>query len=818
MRGISEDVRHALRLFRRSPATSLFAVIALAVGMASIASTFSFLDDLVLRPHPGFPDGNRLVTISQTNGSQFDRLSPLMLERLGNMMSSVDALSGVNETDLTWRNHESVRPVHVELVTHRFTEELKPSLRLGAPFGAHDYLANAQPVVILSERFWRERLGANPQIIGQTITLSGGPQAVAIKPDGTLEAPIDHTLAYRVIGVFTGALAGTFRSDTDMWMPFDQAGPLFAAAGKVLPRSRWLRVIGRLRSGATISAAQNELTKRYRTADDPTVGVQPNARLEVMSGVVTDMGKQVAVRRQVALLLSACALLVLVAAGNISLFMFSQAPRRRRELAVRMAVGAPQIRLARQLITEAGVLVTAATMIGLLLSTWLGVLLRGLPMLRDAEWRTVSVFDWRVLLMVMVVAFLVTMLVSLSPVLGIQRSGIASTSRLASAKPGVAQWCAESAQIAIATVLAGVAVAFIWYLIMLEAVDRGMDGSNTYVVDLQFKNPERVFTVKKEEVLGERQHIQDVISSLPAVQSVTFGGGVPGLLTSYEARIPPKVGDTREPISAVVVSADPAYLKMLGIKLLRGNNVKAGQPGSVVVDETFARRIWGRLDVIGEVFSLFGDQVQVVGIARNAMYRHPSETPKAMVYSPYIRISFEDRILIRSMASSEQLRRQIQSKVDQGALDIDIRSIRRVNDVWSDVLAPDRARALLTASLAVLVVVLSAFGFYGTQRYLVAAGKREYAIRRAIGADPHSTRLLVLNRGLILAAPGLLFGLPLAYISLEWLRGELISDSVPTGAIAVIVTITVAALLSAATLGPAHEAATSPLSATLKDE
>ncbi|HEX3838114.1 MAG TPA: ABC transporter permease [Steroidobacteraceae bacterium] len=818
MSGFFEDIRHAWRIYRHSPATSAFAVIALAVGMASIAATFSFLDDLVLRPHPGFPDGDRLVTISQTTGTEFGRLSPLMLDRLAGMMSSLEALSGVNETELTWRNHELVRQVHVELVTHGFSDGLKPSLHLGAHFGPHDHLPGAEPVVILSDRFWRERLAADPRIIGQTITLSGGPQAVAIKPDGTLEAPVDHTLGYRVIGVFSAGLVGTFRSDTDMWMPFEEAGPLFASTGKTLPRSPWLRVVGRLRSGATIGAARQELATRYHPADDPTVGVRPNGRLEVLRGVVTDIGKQKAVRNQVALLLSACALLVLVAAGNISLFMFSQAPRRRRELAVRMAVGAPPARLMRQLITEAGVLVAAAALLGLTLSTWFGVLLRGLPMLRDAEWRTVSVFDWRVLLVVVLAALLVTMLVSLSPVLGIQRSGIASTSRLASARPGVAQWCAESVQITIATILAGVAVAFIWYLIVLDGTDRGIHSSNVYVVDLLIPNPERVFTVKKEEVLIERQHVQEIISALPAVQNVSFGGGVPGLLTSYEARIPSKIGDAREPIAAIVVSADTAYLKMLGIGLLRGDYAKAARSDSVVVNETFARRIWGRLDVTGEVFNLFGAQVQIAGVAKDAMYGHPAEKPAAIIFSPYIRISYEDRILIRSSAPAEQLRRQLQAKVDQGALKLDIRSIRRVDDVWSDVLAPDRARALLTTFLAVLVVALAAFGFYGTQRYLVGAGKREYAIRRSIGADPRSTRLLVLRRGLLLATPGLLFGIPLAFICLQWLREELISVAVPTGGIVVLVAAAVAVLLVAATLGPAQEAATSPLSSTLKDE
>src|SRR5690606_32034835 len=169
-------------------------------------------------------------------------------------------------------------------------------------------------------------------------------------------------------------------------------------------------------------------------------------------------------QRQLQLFLGASVLLALVAAANVSLFLLARAPGRRRELGIRMAVGAPMTRLARQLASEAAVLVVAGGALGLIASVWLAGLLRGLALLRQAEWREITLLDWRVLTIIGVFLALLTLLVSLAPIFGLKRSGIAARGRQISARPNGAQRVAGAAQIAIASTLGGAALAFAWYL------------------------------------------------------------------------------------------------------------------------------------------------------------------------------------------------------------------------------------------------------------------------------------------------------------------------------------------------------------------
>ena len=595
MRGLAEDIRHAWRIYRRTPGAAAFAIIALGIAMASITAAFSLYSDLAIRPHPGFTANSRLVTIGQTDGQSFDQLSPDMMDQLPTLTTSVVDLTGVHERNLSWRNGDAAREVKVELVTLGYSADLRPPLRLGAAFTKADNRVGAPPVAIVSSRFWQGRLADDPDIIGKTITLTGGPEGVAIRPDGTLAEAVEHSVQYRIIGVFGAAQSGTFADDTDIWLPYEQAAPLFVVAGDLLPKSRSLFILARLRTGATVASLRRELTSRYRPENDPSSYVQPTSRLDVLSGVTRDIGKQREARRQVLLLLSACCLLVVVAAGNISLFLFSQAPRRRREIAIRMAVGAPMGRIARQLVTEAAVVVASAAALGMIFSFWLMVFLKELPMLRDAQWRAVSVLDWRVLLMVLGATLLLTALVSLSPVLGIARLGISLTSRQASARPGLAQHSAETVQIAVATVLAGVAAAFVWYLIVLDGTNRGFKGADVYLVDSKLPDAARIFTIKQQEVTAQRERIRQVVSGLPAVEGVTFGSSVPGKVVSYGAQINSGLSPASKPAMVNVVSVDTDYFDMLGLRLVRGRSVAVGEPSAVVVNETLARRVWGQV-------------------------------------------------------------------------------------------------------------------------------------------------------------------------------------------------------------------------------
>jgi ABC-type antimicrobial peptide transport system permease subunit len=209
---------------------------------------------------------------------------------------------------------------------------------------------------------------------------------------------------------------------------------------------------------------------------------------------------------------------------------------------------------------------------------------------------------------------------------------------------------------------------------------------------------------------------------------------------------------------------------------------------------------------------------EVVGVIADIAFAHPRDDPVPMMFFPVSGASAFESILIQSTASIADIRATFQSAIDSGDLPVTIESIRNVEEAWGEGLAPDRARTWFTVAAAALVVLLAGFGFYGTQRFLVAAGQREYAILGALGAGPRALRLLVLRRGLLQGLPGLALASVLAFIVVAWMRGDFVSGGVSPAGIAAIVTVGVIGLLLAATFGPARQAGRTEPAPLLKEE
>jgi len=181
-------------------------------------------------------------------------------------------------------------------------------------------------------------------------------------------------------------------------------------------------------------------------------------------------------------------------------------------------------------------------------------------------------------------------------------------------------------------------------------------------------------------------------------------------------------------------------------------------------------------------------------------------------------VSGFELILIRTAAPADDVRQSVQERIDAGELDFRIMSVERVDAAWNRVLAPDRARTTLTLASAVLVLVLSGFGYFGTQRFLVAAGRREFAILAAVGAGPKAIGRLVLGRGLVQGLPGLVLGSLLAFVVVAWMRDDFFSSAVPPAIVTVLVAAGIAGLLLAATLGPARQARNTQPAPLLREE
>jgi putative ABC transport system permease protein len=813
VKGLKADLLHALRLYAKTPASSLLAVVILAAAMAVVTAFASMWNELGLRAHPGFEAGGRLVTVGQSDRQRFFPVPMTLIERATDEATTIASIAGIGTIQLALDPASDAEPLAAELVTREYFEGLRPRLRLGRPFDARDHAPDAEPVVILSDAFWRNEFSGRPEVLGQTVQLWGrSPFQMDAEP---------RALEHRIVGVLAPTIRGTFpRSETSVWLPREQFWP--SLAGDTPVPALLVRAVARLAPGASVHAARNELEGRFADVLSESSMV-PGARIDLIAGIINNPNAHRDALRQIYLFLAGSVLLALAAACNVSLFLLSRAPGRRRELAIRMAVGASLRRLARQLATESGLLVVLATAAGLVASLWVAVLTRELAFLRRIQWNEVTTFDWRVLGMVVGLMLVLTVLVSLAPIASLKRIGIAAGSRSVTARPGWGQRLAGTTQLTVAAVIAACAIAFVWYLNAVAAIDRGFSATDVLVLRVEGIQPGGS-APDVEAARQEREHRRNVISALPGVEGVAFGTAVPGTvaMTMIAPVAPPD--DPQARFSFDQFAVDAAYFDLLNLSLIDGRALEPDERDRIVINETLARRLWGRTDVAGELLpralppNVTVALPQVVGVVRDITFGHPSDEmpPTGFVHSGGV--SPGELILIRTTASTANVRRMLQERIDAGELEFQIQSIDPVEEAWDRVLAPDRARTTLTLAAALLVLALTAFGYLGTQRFLVDSGRREFAILAALGAGPKAIGRLVLGRGLLQGLPGLVLGSLFAFIVVAWLRDDFLSHAVRPATVTALVAAGIAGLLLAATLGPAYRARSTNPGPLLKEE
>jgi hypothetical protein len=481
-----------------------------------------------------------------------------------------------------------------------------------------------------------------------------------------------------------------------------------------------------------------------------------------------------------------------------------------------MAVGARVSRLCRQLATESAVLVVTAAALGIIGSAWLGWYLRGLTLFREAQWNNVTLMDWRVVSAIIVYLLLLTLLVSLAPMLGIQTARISDASRQHKARASLAQRLAGSAQIAVAGMLGGAAMAFGWYVVVLIYGNSGYDTKDLYLVETSSGS----FLTSADARRLDAARWREAVEAIPGVSAVAYGRPVPGAELS---RFPIQMPSPIEPDQQIEIfqgEIERGFVDALGLRVIRGRIPLGQEPGVVVVNQALARMIWGRDEVVGETLfgsPLFGNVAngegsEIVGVLEDISYGHPSAAAKPYAFRAYAGI---DSVVIRSELSQAQLQQALDALNASG---VNVTSVRSIASMTAGLIAADRARAFLTLAAAVVVLLLAAFGFYGLQGYLVSAGRREYAIRTSLGAGPRAIASLVMIRGLSLASPGVIIGGLMAFIWVNWMRDEYLSRDVSSGTIGWAVVFGLVLLVFAASIGPARYAGSMSPAGQLRED
>jgi predicted permease len=749
------DVRYAVRGLLRAPGFAAIAALTLALGIGANTAIFSVVHAVLLRPPEAVERPDRVVYLftSDFSGPPFGSSSYPDIEAIARATDVFGAVAAFDETAVALDIGGAYERVRAELVDPVYFEAVGVRPLSGRVLQRDDSEPGGAPVAVLGADLWRTRFGADPAAVGRTVRIDDAP--------------------FTIVGVAAEGFAGTNRgSRTDLWIPLRAAGAP-AAADLVRRDSRGLSVVARLRDDVTVARTQERMNALAATLhasypDEWTDLAGQGRRLTVLREAETRVppADRGAFQGFAALLLVIVGLVLLLCCANVANLLLARATGRRREIAVRVAIGAGRRRLLRQLLAESLVLALIGGALGAILASWATELL---PRLLPAGLVLTFTPDKAVLGYALLITIACGVLFGLAPALQSLRPDVMRALRGDAAPVAAGQRfglrdALVILQVAISIVLLVGAGLFLRSLQEANRIDPGFDPEN--VLLLRYALPGRDVPAERrlafEEALGTR------VAALPGVQGVTFAQRVPiaqpgGRRSVRIDGYAPAPGEEMEFPFNVVGSG---YFELLRVPLTLGRGFTdvdlTGAPGVIVVNETFARRFWPDQDPLGRRVTIGQETREVVGVARDGKYWSLGESPRPYYYLPRLQEAAAPTLHVRVDAEP----RRFTSAVREAARAVDpnvaVLEVVTMEDAMATSLLPQRAASALLGLFGGLALLLACAGLYGVMAYAVGRRMREFGLRIALGARPADVLLLVLGRALALTTAGVVAGVVLA--------------------------------------------------------
>lgn len=810
--GMVHDARYAWRLVWRTPLPALIAALTMALGVGATATLFSVVSAVLLKPLP-WPEPDTLVRMRESREGA-TRTYPATFTNgtylaWASAPTTVEAMAAYRASTVTLTGAGDPQRIQVVSTTASLFDIMRAVPHRGAVFTAAD--EPAEHVAVLSHAFWRRQFGEAEDVLGRTLTLDGK--------------------AHAIVGILPPGFAFPDR-DTVAWVPMHVRPSRTAEGGS------WIQMftgIARLKPGATPEQAAAEATARARSAPDPGLAVIAvfgskgpaivNAE-RLLDALTAD------VRPALWVLLAAVALLLITATANIASVQLARAATRRRELAIRISLGAGSGRLARQLILESLALGVVGGLCGIGLSLALHAVL---PSVLPPDFPRVSdiTIDARVLAFATIVTLAASLAIGLVPAVQARRvaprgslvedgasTGIAFT-RSATAR---ARALIMAGQVAIACLLlVGAALLSRTFVAMLD-VDRGYDASN--VLTARIASPEGLFTPARRLALLER--VLERLKAHPAVERAASTNVLPlmGRDAMMALTLPPFAGsaETRQVQTGIRV-VSPGYFEAMGIRAVDGRTFStgdtAGSPRSLIVNRAFAERYLGGTQPVGLRLpvSLYDkSDWTVIGIVDNVRMRaslddpaNPemfivhSEVPEGIAYAPVL--------VVRTAGDPVRLMADLRRIVSGEEPAATLESIMTMEQRVMGSLARPRLYAFVLVGFALFALAIAAVGLFGVLSYSVAQRSKELGVRAALGARPAQLVGLVLREGLLITVIGLIAGIVAAALAARGMASVLFGVAPLDPWTFVIVPVALMAVSVMACVIPARRAATlDPLS------
>jgi predicted permease len=756
---ILQDVRYALRALRRNPGFTLAAVLCFALGIGVNATVFGVVDTLMFRPPTGVRNPGRVVRLyfSQTTPpfGHFTMSSTSYLN-LGDLRGGVPAfaeVAGFWTRKMDVGRGASADQASGSIVTASFFPLLGVRPALGRYFGADDDRPGAPPTTVLGYGYWRRRFAGDSGALGRALQIGKA--------------------LYTVIGVAPEGFAGVDLEPVDLWLPAAVAGPALVFDDVLTSRgSTWIQPLARLRPGATREQAASEATLVYRRGDAVSSYKDPHATV-ILGGIQQARGPEASGSARVSVWLGlVSALVLLIACANVANLLLARALRRRREMAVRMALGAGAWRLARQLVTESVALALVGAGVALLVAVWSGPLLRAYVLPRDAV--SGPPLDLRVLGFTAVIAAVTGLISGLVPALQASRPDVAVALK-AGAREGTYQRSRVRAVLLVAqTSLTLVLVAgtglFARSLRNVLRHDVGLDAPHLLNVDVD------VFHLgyARERVDALYRRLLARAEGVPGVERTALSLGGPfGWSFGRRYRVP---GLDTIPIPAgggqQINAVTPGFFETVGTPILRGRAFtdadREGAAKVMVVSRTMAQILWPRGDALGSCVILGGDSTctEVVGVVADVLRNHLVEGRQLASYLPLAQWDNGHRTLwVRTRGDPHLVVADLQRALGAAAPDLPYVGVRPVEDLVEGQYWPWRLGTTVLAMFSGLALMLAALGLYGVLAFTVAQRTQELGVRIALGALPRDVFALVVRQGLGVAGLGVGLGVVLALVA-----------------------------------------------------
>ena len=782
-----QDVRYAARLLRRNPLFALTAAASLAIGIGANTTIFTVASALLFKTPVGVVEPGRLVDVGRSqDGSGFDNGSyPNYLDvRARNTMFTDIYAYKLGAEPMSLGGADGAERIFGDMVSTNYFEILGARPQIGRLFASTDgNQPGATPFAVLSHQFWKRRFNGDPSVVGRTLQVNGHPLTV--------------------IGVAQDGFHGTTVLTTDMWVPITMVGELSPRrSGSILTgrESVWLVMGARLKPGVSLGQAQGELSSIARALEQEYPDANRGKGLRVAASAPIP-GNGAPVAAFMAVLMGIVTLVLAIACANVAGVLLARASARRREIAVRLAIGAGRGRLIRQMLVESSLLFLIGGAAGLVLArgltTTLVSLLPALPLPLDVS----LPLDARAVGFTLALSLGAAVLSGLAPAFHASRAEVVGGLK-ADAQGGPERMRLRNAfvisQVAFSIVLVVGAGLFGRALQRAATIDPGFDPRDLELAFLDLSLSGYTETTGP----AFAQQVVERVRALPGVRNATVSAMMPlgmgrmglGGLSLPGAAIPT---DRREPPPPGWLKADwnvvePDYFKTMRMSLVAGRDFtaadRAGAPYVVIVNETAARQMWPNQDPLGKVLVHHLDRrgtsdslrpMIVVGVAKDAKYAFLGEEPTGFVYVPMQQQYIPRTTIVARASGGRRLAADIRSLLASMNPNVPVVNAQTFEEYASLGLIPQRIAASVAGSLGVIGLLLAAIGIYGVTAYMVTSRTREIGIRIALGARRGSVVRMVLRQGMILTLIGAAIGLVLAAAASR-LLGSLLFGVGPT--------------------------------------